>query len=115
MKITNLLSDEAIISEFGRRIANLRVQREMTQADVAQEAGLSKRTVENIENGATVQMTSIIRVLRVLQLMDRLDQVIPESRPRPMEILKQKRKIRVRSSGKKANKENHSKPWAWKE
>mgnify|MGYP000461714881 CR=1 FL=1 len=48
----------------------------LTQADLAHEAGVSKRTVERIEAGASAQMASLIRIFRVLDLMPALDRFI---------------------------------------
>jgi transcriptional regulator with XRE-family HTH domain len=77
MKITSILTDEAILAETGQRISNRRVELNMTQAEVAKKAGVSKRTVENIESGASAQMLTMIRIFRVLDLMENLDRLIP--------------------------------------
>ncbi len=100
MKITKLLTDETILAEVGQRISTRRVDLNMTQAAVAKKAGMSKRTVERIEGGASGQTLSVIRIFRVLDLMESLDRMIPEQDSRPMDLLKQKRKIRIRASNK---------------
>ena len=51
MKIETAFSDQAILQELGARIANTRLERNLTQADLAKEAGVSKRTVERLESG----------------------------------------------------------------
>ena len=114
MSITKLLTDDAILSELGERLTQHRIRLQMTQAQLANQAGISKRTVERIESGYSAQMSSIIRIFRVLDLMENLDQLIPESGPKPMELLKQKRKIRVRAS-KARRKKPAGKSWKWKE
>ncbi len=115
MKITNILADEAILAEIGQRIANRRVELNLTQADVAKQAGVSKRTVENIESGASGQMSTMIRIFRVLDLMENMDRLIPEAVPKPIDLLKQKNKIRVRASSKKSAKKKTTKAWQWQE
>jgi len=114
MKITNLLTDESILAEIGQRILNRRIELNMTQAAVAKQAGVAKRTVERIESGASGQTLSIIRIFRVLNLMDNMDSMIPEPVPKPMDLLKQKRKIRMRAS-KGMNELGPIKSWKWKE
>lgn len=114
MKITSLLTDDAVLAELGARIAARRVELQLTQAAVAEQAGIAKRTLERIEAGQTSQLVTLVRVLRVLDAAPGLDGLIRESGPRPMDLLKQKGKIRQRASGQRAEKES-AKPWRWDE
>ena len=99
MKITSDITDDAVLSALGERLARRRLDRGLTQAELAAQAGVSKRTVERIESGASAQLVSIIRVLRTLGLADRLDAVVPEAAPSPMELLKLRGKQRQRAPG----------------
>ena len=58
MKISTLLADEAILTEMGARIARRRLDLQLTQAELAEQAGVAKRTLERIEAGASAQMSS---------------------------------------------------------
>ncbi len=115
MKIINQFTDEAILSEIGHRITNRRIDFKLTQAELAKKSGVSKSTVERIERGASVQLSNFIRVFRVLDLLDNLDRMIPEVSFKPIDLLKQTRKNRVRASRKKAGKKEEGKGWQWKE
>jgi transcriptional regulator with XRE-family HTH domain len=112
MEITKLLADEAILVEMGRRVAVSRLDLSLTQAEVAEQAGVSKRTVERIESGASAQTSSFIRILRVLGLLPGLEQMIPELGPSPMALLRRKGKQRKRAS-KRGHQEQTGKAWAW--
>lgn len=101
MKISKLLTDEAILTEIGARIARRRLDLQRTQAEVAEQAGIAKRTLERIEGGASAQMSSIIRILRVLELLPALEGMIPGAGPRPMDLLKRKGKARQRASSRR--------------
>jgi len=81
IEISKFLSDDAILEALGNRIARRRLSRQITQAALAEEAGLSKRTVERIEAGGTSQLLSLIRVLRVLDLLSGLDLLVPDTGP----------------------------------
>lgn len=110
--ISKTLTDDAILSEIGDRLARRRLDLQLTQAGLAEQAGVAKRTVERIEAGASVQMSTLIRLFRVLDLLPGLDQAIPEAVPRPMDILRRKGKQRQRASSR-AGKVKPGKPWSW--
>jgi len=112
MNLSKLLTDDAILAEIGKRIARCRLDRQLTQADVAEQAGVSKRTVERIEAGASAQMSTVIRILRVLDLLPGLDHLIPEPGPRPMDLLKLKGKVRQRASSSRRSARSIKK-WSW--
>ncbi|MFM9972332.1 MAG: helix-turn-helix domain-containing protein [Burkholderiales bacterium] len=112
MNITGLLTDVAILAELGARITARRVELQLTQAAVAEQAGIAKRTLERMEAGHTSQLATLVRVLRVLDAASGLDTMIPESGPRPMDLLKRKGKVRQRASGRRAVKPAGT-PWSW--
>lgn len=99
MKITNDLGDQAVLRELGVRVAHRRVQAGLTQAQLGRDAGASSATIERLEAGRSVQLRTLIRVLRRLELLPALDAVLPPAVATPMEMLERggKRK-RVRRS-----------------
>jgi transcriptional regulator with XRE-family HTH domain len=113
MRITKQATDEAILSEVGGRLARVRLERNLTQAQLAEQAGLSKRTVERLESGGVAtQLSGFIRVCRVLDVMERFDLLVPEPVPSPVEQLKRGGHKRRRASTTKAVKPS-SKKWQW--
>lgn len=112
MKIAGQLTDETLLKELGGRLAGVRLGKNLTQAALAEQAGVSKRTVERLEAGAVAtQLSGFVRVCRVLGLLEGFENLVPEAVPGPMEQLKQKRRMRQRASGKKAV---SIKPMEWK-
>ncbi|MEE4216233.1 MAG: helix-turn-helix transcriptional regulator [Xanthomonadales bacterium] len=112
INLSELLTDDAVLAEIGARLARRRLDLQLTQADLAEQAGVAKRTVERIEAGASTQLSTLVRLLRVLDLLPRLDQAIPEQPPRPMDLLRRKGKQRQRASSRGRQAET-GKPWAW--
>ena len=114
MNIQGMLSDDAILIELGNRIARQRLDMGYTQAMLAEQAGVSKRTLERLEAGASTQLTSFIRILRVLELLHGLDQLLPAQGPSPMALLRGKGKApqRVRPSTA-AGIQEPGVPWQW--
>jgi len=113
MKITKQATDEAILSELGGRLARVRLEQNLTQAQLAEQAGVSKRTVERLESGSVAtQLSGFIRVCRVLEIVERFDTLVPEPVPSPVEQLKLRGRKRRRASATKAVKPS-SKQWQW--
>jgi transcriptional regulator with XRE-family HTH domain len=112
MTIDGLMTDRAVLEELGHRLARRRIARELTQEDLANEAGISKRTLERLEAGQPSQFLTVVRVLRALNMLDLLEVAIPEATTRPMELLKMKGKERQRVFSKK-KKQLADDDWAW--
>lgn len=112
MKISPLLTDEAILAEIGTRLTARRIEMQLTQAAVAEQAGIAKRTLERMEAGYSSQLSSLIRVLRVLEAMPGVESLIPETGPRPMDLLQRKGQTRQRAAGRRSGKAA-GKPWRW--
>jgi len=62
--------ENAPLATLGHRLEQRRLARDLTQATLAREAGVSKSTIERLENGASVQLANLVRVLRALELLD---------------------------------------------
>ena len=93
-------SDQAILATLGARLKRARLALDLTQAHLADEAGVSKRTVERLEAGGSTQLSTFVRILRVLGLLDNLDAFLPERRPQPMDLLERQGRERQRASGR---------------
>ncbi|HTY86637.1 MAG TPA: helix-turn-helix domain-containing protein [Candidatus Acidoferrum sp.] len=113
MNISKQATDEAILAELGGRLAKIRLNRNLTQAQLAGQAGVSKRTVERLESGAVAtQLSGFIRVCRILGVIDRLDALIPVPLSSPIAQLKRQGKERRRASRTQTAKPPARK-WQW--
>lgn len=112
MKFMRDISDSATLRELGSRIAQYRLNKNLTQAAFAEEAGISQRTLIRIEHGESTQTTNLIRVLRVLNILENFEALIPEPTISPIQQLQLHGKSRKRASPKPA-KPTSKKPWSW--
>jgi len=115
MRITSDLSDAAVLRELGERIGQHRLQANLTQAELAAQAGAGTRTLERIKAGGGTETTSLIRVLRELGLLEGLEQLVPEIPASPIARFELRGKRRQRATGRRRKKTTQapSKPWAW--
>jgi len=115
MKISAQLTDESILKEVGGRLSSARLGRNLTQAALAEQAGVAKRTVERLESGeVATQLSGFLRVCRTLGLLERFENLIPEAAMSPMEQLKMQGRKRQRAAGPKAA-SGEPKKWIWGE
>jgi transcriptional regulator with XRE-family HTH domain len=99
MKITDE-SDPEIQAELGGRLRAARIGLNLSQAAVAREAGISKRSLERIEAGQTTTLTSFLRLLRHFGLLANLNLLIPDPDDSPiLEVLARSQK-RLRASAR---------------
>jgi len=107
----NTITPETILKEFGHRIEQYRIRLDLTQADLAKEAGIGKRTLERLEDGQTVQVTTLIAVLRQFDLLDEFTNLIPDPAKSPMAMVLADKKVRYRAS--KSRNKKPPEPWTW--
>lgn len=112
MTSLGLQTDDAVLAEIGDRLGVARLSRDLTQADLAHAAGVSKRTVERMEAGQSAQLTSFIRVLRALDLLGGLEVLLPPARPSPIDLLRREGQPPRRASGTSMP---AGEPWHWGE
>lgn len=112
MKFQDIHRDEAVLAEFGRRVTQLRIDRGMTQAELSQKAGVGKRTLERLEAGETTQTRILFRIFRELDLLAKLDVLVPEPTTRPSHAIKEDGQLPKRASKRKP-KTGDAEPWKW--
>jgi transcriptional regulator with XRE-family HTH domain len=126
MRLDEIMTDDAVLAELGRRLERHRLERNWTQVEMASEAGVGQATVQRAERGESVQMTSMIKLLRALELLAGLDLAIPESIDLPIARLeREQRKVRRRARGRRGRRggppqagsadraEPAEEPWRW--
>lgn len=112
MKISGDMSDRAALKELGSRIARHRLNKNLTQATLAAQAGVSTPTIQRIEQGKSTQASNLIRILRALRLLDNLEILIPEPAISPIQQAKMRGKLRKRASSPSGKQEQPSE-WTW--
>ncbi len=104
------MDNSQILSEIGARIKQARIRRQLTQEELAVISGVSKGTLERAEKGESIQFRTIIKLLRHLELLENLQNLLPESEPTPLELLHQKTE-KKRQRVRKVN--SSESEWRW--
>jgi transcriptional regulator with XRE-family HTH domain len=99
MNIRQTTRTPAILSELGARIERLRLQRNQTLAALAEDAGVGTATLQRLESGKAVNLTTLIQVLRALNHVGDLDNIVPDIEISPFELSRSSKQPRQRASG----------------
>lgn len=94
------LSNAEIIRSLGTQYKTYRLRAELTQKEVAEKAGVSLITLRAFENGKAVNITmgNLLALLRVIEQLDGITEILPEIPISPYQLLKlqSKQKKRIR-------------------
>lgn len=97
----NSMSNSAVVQEAGKRIKELRLRKNLSQKQLAEQAGVSVFTIAQIEKGKSVSFVLFIAVIRVLRLLDNMELLLPKPEVSPIELLKLQTKKPRRAGYKK--------------
>jgi transcriptional regulator with XRE-family HTH domain len=95
------MTNKRILIEIGSRIKHHRIKKNLTQLELANKSGLSRPAVSMIERGNGANLSSLIEILRMLDLLQNMEYLFPEDEISPIELIKLKGKERKRASSKK--------------
>ena len=68
-----------------KRLESIRLSRNITQTQLAEEAGVSPRTIGRLEKGQGVSVDTFIRIMIALGIQQSLEALLPDPTVRPIE------------------------------
>lgn len=80
-----IASSHQIEAALCKRLESIRLSRNMTQAQLAEAAGVSLRTIGRFEKGLGVSLDTFIRVMMALGIQQNLEALLPDPAVRPIE------------------------------
>lgn len=81
----SLATSSQIEAALCKRLESIRLSRNMTQVQLAEEAGVSPRTIGRLEKGQGVSMDTFIRVMMALRIQQSIEALLPDPAVRPIE------------------------------
>jgi transcriptional regulator with XRE-family HTH domain len=94
------MTDVAIMEQIGRYIKHTRLGLNKTQQQIALDSGLNRWTIGQVENGESVTLSSLIKVLRALDALYVFDNFNVTDEISPLAYAKLKKEQRERASSK---------------
>jgi transcriptional regulator with XRE-family HTH domain len=92
-----------MLENIGNRLQDLRISRNMSQADLALAAGVSVRTLRRLEAAGDARLETVARVALALRLEEQFDRFFAPEETRTLdEIVKaQRKRKRVRKGSRR--------------
>jgi transcriptional regulator with XRE-family HTH domain len=76
------------MKELGQKIKLYRIMKEMSQQDLEDKTGISKRSISRLEQGKSVQLENLFKILLALDLGENIELLVPDQTKRPSYYLK---------------------------
>jgi len=92
------MTNHAIVKEICHSLKQMRLRKNLTQAELAGMAGLNRVTISRMEAGRAATLMTVVQVLRALDKLEILDIFKEESEISPLQLMKMQEKQRKRAS-----------------
>jgi len=103
-------SPAAIAEELGGRLKQARLNNDITQVEVAELAGITRKSVLNAEKGKA-QLDVFVAIMVALDLTSQLEKFLPKQEISPIQLSKLQGKKRQRASGYRKDGEQETPEW----
>ena len=80
-------SPDELVETLGRRLKALRLSTGLTQATLADKAGISPRALRDLEAGRGSTLHTLVRALKALDADQAIDTLVPQPGISPMALL----------------------------
>lgn len=107
----SIANSSQIESALCQRLEKIRLSRNLTQTQLARQAGVSLRTITRLEKGEGISLDTFIRVMSALELQGNLQTLLPDPTIRPIERVQTGGTERKRARPQLPNQPNST--WTW--
>ena len=114
-KGTSSKSHDLLEQQIGKNLKAFRLDQNLSQSDLADMAGISRRTITSVENGQGCTLSTLIRLVRALGKDDLLSRLLepPPVSPTKLHQANQILQSSRRHASKPRKPTPDSSPWTW--
>lgn len=107
----NLLgkSDLEIVMEICQAVKQMRINKNISQQEIAERSGLDRTTISRMESGRSVSLLTFVQVLRALNMLEVFNVFKAYQIESPIKLLKEEEKKRKRAGKSKKTQEMQNK------
>lgn len=96
------------MKELGQKIKTYRILNEVSQQELENKSGVSKRSISRLEQGEAVQVDNLFKILTALGLGDNIELLVPDQTKRPSYYLE-----KIESQPKRVRKKTEKHDFKW--
>jgi transcriptional regulator with XRE-family HTH domain len=104
-------NNSSLLEGIGERLRQLRLAANLTREQLATDTGVSADTVRNAESGRNVSLETLVRLLRGLGELQRLQGLLEDRGPSPVALARTQGVQRQRASGRRRRAKKSD--WKW--
>ncbi|MHB8742682.1 MAG: helix-turn-helix domain-containing protein [Sulfuricaulis sp.] len=86
--MSNTITYIEILREIGQRLTAYRLQKNITQEEVATATGLNQKTISHAEAGKDPRLSTVVKILRAMGRLDALEVFLPKPTISPLMLAK---------------------------
>ena len=102
MTDTSFKTPRELQTELGKRLRELRLQRNLDQRTTAEKAGIAEKSLRNLETGRGSSVETLVRTLKALDFLEGIELLAPKPTVNPLALLRTaKPRVRVRHGRRK--------------
>ena len=109
VKNRSAMADPAIVKEICSSIRQMRLNKNITQEELAERAGVNRTTISKMEAGRAATLLTLVQVIRAMDRLDVFNLFMEEPEISPMQLLKIQEHQRKKASPKKKVKSGRNK------
>ena len=79
--IADYLTTDEVLQQLGERLKNRRLERNLPVDQLAEKVGLNRKTILDMEAGGDVRLSSVVKLLRGLNMLGVLEAALPDVLP----------------------------------
>lgn len=105
------MTDDRIIKVIGEYTRHIRLEKNLTQQQLGDRAGVHRTTIRDLELGRRSTLLTLIQVLRALDQLQTLKNFKVSKELSPLELAKIEMNERKRASGSKTGQKPNTSDW----
>ena len=94
------MTDAVVVKTLCQSIKQMRLNKNMSQDELAERSGISRITISRMETGKAINLLTFVQILRALENLELLNYLNIEPEVSPMMVMEERAKYRKKASPK---------------
>ena len=94
------MSDAVVVKSLCQSIKQMRLNKNISQEDLAERSGISRITISRMETGKAINLITFVQILRALENLELLNHLNIQPEISPIQVMEEREKYRKKASPK---------------